>query len=152
MAKKKKYLAMDLKEVATVVTDVIGYRYREMERAFGNIQEPMMRAFKVGTEPMATDMVSFMLQHHRSGDTLSSFTTGTVLYNPTTDAYEFKLGFDFEKGGFPALILERGDNGSPMRMPNKSYWFIHWANKNNIEGVFDAMQTELSKMLKEVER
>ena len=147
MAKKKR--AMNLKELGTVVTDVMGQRYRQMEKAFGNVEQPMMRAFRVGSEPIARDIVAFMLQHHRSGDTLGSFNPGVVLFDPKADMYYLKLGFDVQKGGFPALILEYGDKGSPMRMPNQAFYFMHWANKNNIEGVFGAIQKELDKMLKE---
>lgn len=148
MAKNKR--VMDMKELASVITDVMGQRYRQMEKAFGNIEQPMMRAFRVGTEPMVNDIRAFMAQHKRSGDTIASFNPGVVLFDPTADMYYFKFGFDFNKGGFPALILEYGDSGSPMRQPNKAYYFMHWSKKNHVDGVFDAMQKELSKLLDEV--
>ena len=152
MAKKSKKRAMNFKELGNIITDVMSERYRQMEKVFGNVEEPMMKAIRVGSEPIANEIREFMAQHHRSGDTIGSFTPGVVLYDAKAEIYYFKLGFDVKKGGWPALILEYGDKGSPMRMPNQSYFFMHWANKNNIEGVYGAIQDELDKLLKEAGR
>lgn len=147
----KKRRVMNMPELAETVIDIVGMRYEAMEKAFGSIDEPMMRAFKVGSEPMVSEVRSFMSKHRRSGRTIASFNPGTVLFDSKSDMFYFKFGFDLKKGGFPALILEYGDSGSPMRMPNKAYFFLYWSSKNHVQEVYDRIQGELTRMLAEME-
>lgn len=137
----------NLKELGQTVTDIMGMRYRQLEKAFGNVEEPMMRAYRVGAQPMIDDIRVFMAKHHRTGTTMRSFNPGTLEFDG--NMYYFKFGFDMRTGGFPALILEYGDNGSPMRMPNTAYFFIHFAYKNNEREVFQLMQEEIKRALAE---
>lgn len=144
MMARKRSLS-NLKELGQTVVDIMGMRYEAMENAFGNIEEPMMRAYKVGAQPMIDDIRMFMDKHRRSGRTMASFNPGTLEFDG--DMYYFKFGFDMRKGGFPALILEYGDGGSPMRRPNTAYFFIHFAYKNHDKEVFQLMQEEIKRML-----
>lgn len=148
MAKKKR--VMNLPELGQVVSEAVSRHYKQLEQGFIHIEQPMMRAFRVASEPMANDIKAFMAQHHRSGDTIGSFNPGEVMFDPQADVYYFKLGFDISKGGFPALILEYGDSGSPMRMPNKGYFFMHFASRNNVDNVNKLIERELTKILKDV--
>ena len=150
---KKKMSAFDLPELADIVSSAVGGWADRLEKQFGNFEEPMIQAFQVAGEPMIYETMKFVSQggeHYRSGDTLSSFNTGT-LTEQDDGFYVFKFGFDMSKGGFPALILEYGDTGSPMRMPNKSHFFMHWATKKHSDALFTKMYDELERMVKKVE-
>ena len=153
MAKKtKKRTAMQMKEVAQIITDVISKHYDEMERAFDNIEEPFIEAFTAGAEPMIAELRAFVSNgsHYQTGETLDAFNPGMMFFDEKKGIYYFKFGFDLSAGGFPALILEYGDNGSPMRMPNKAYFFIHWATKNHADAVHRGVESELSDILKKI--
>ena len=152
MAKTKKRKAMNMPEVARIITDTISQHYHEMEKAFDNVEEPIIKAFTVGAEPMITDLKAFVSEgrHYRSSNTLDSFNPGEMTFDSEEGIYYFKFGFDMNVGGFPALILEYGDSGSPKRMPNTAYFFIYWASRNHADGVYKGVEAELTKMLKKI--
>ena len=152
MAKKKRR-AMNMPELARIVTDAVSQHYDRLEQAFDNVEEPFMRAFKVGAEPMVSELKQFVSKgkHYRSGDTLESFNPGVMEFDAKKGIYNYKFGFDMNTGGFPALILEYGDVGSPMRMPNEAYYFIYWASRNHVDGVSKGIQAELDRILKKIE-
>lgn len=142
--------ANNLGEVTEIITSYLAMYIKQIEEMFGDIEEPIRRAYASATQPMAEDMQNFMSKHHRSGRTISSFNPGSMVVENNGTLYRFKLGFDMKKGGFPALILEYGDSGSPMRMPNKAYFFMHWTKKNheakleaNMDKAFRDMLAEL---------
>lgn len=137
MAKKKRK-AMNMSELTEIVTSVyssIGQYASHMERIFGegSYVKVMGQAFSKITDPMYEDMRRFVSpgQHNRSDKTLKSLNRGELTLSDGGDRLYFKLGFDMNKGGFPALILEYGDSGSPMRMPNKAYFFVYYAVRNH---------------------
>lgn len=128
---KHNYSAFDLPELGDTISAVMGKYYNQLIQVFGEIETPLMAAYQEAAEPMAYEVMDFvsMGNHYRSGDTLASFNPGTMFVED--DWYVFKFGFDMSKGGFPALILEYGDSGSPKRMPNKPYFFLYWGVKNH---------------------
>lgn len=150
MAKKKR-TAMQMREVAEIITDAIAKHYDAIEQAFDDVEEPFIQAFQVGSQPMIAELRAFVSkgQHHKTGNTLDAFNPG-MMFKDGKGLFYFKFGFDLSKGGFPALILEYGDNGSPTRMPNKAYFFMHWANKRHSDDVRKGVEAELNDILKRI--
>ena len=148
---KKRTSAFDLPELANIVSSMVSNWADRLEKQFGNFEEPMIQGFQAGGEPMIRETREFVSQgnHYRSGDTLSSFNPGS-LTEQHEGFYVFKFGFDMSDGGFPALILEYGDTGSPKRMPNTAYFFMHWAKKNHVDEVENRVFAELERMIKKV--
>lgn len=149
---KQKHSAFDLPELADIVSSMVSNWADRLEKQFGNFEEPMIQAFQAGGEPMIYETMKFVShggEHYRSGDTLSSFNPGT-LTELQDGFYVFKFGFDMSKGGFPALILEYGDTGSPKRKPNTAYFFMHWAKKNHVDEVEGKVFAELDRMIRSV--
>ena len=152
MATKKRSVN-NLSELGQAVTGVYSTLLRNFELTFGNnnAKEVMFEVYKAGAKPMIGDIKAFMAQHNLTGKTLESFNDGVLVDVAGDGSYmKFKFGFDVKKGGLPALFLEYGDNGSPMRMPNKAYYFMYYAVKNNIDQFRDLADAEIERLLKEV--
>ena len=153
MAKStKKRTALQMKEVAEIITDTLSKHYAEIEEAFDDVEEPFLNAFKVGARPMVAELRDFVSKgkHYKSGNTLDSFEPGMMFKDDKNGLFYFKFGFDLSRGGFPALILEYGDTGSPMRMPNEPHFFMHWTSKKHSDAVQKGVDEELKKMLKDI--
>lgn len=135
-------------EMTEIISSWLAMKIDAIERTFGEIEEPIRRGYITSSKPMVADIKSFMSKHHKTGATMRSFNSGTLTQKGTY--YQFKFGFDMKKGGFPALILEYGDSGSPMRMPNKAYFFLHWAKKNHVDEIEDNMDAEFRLMIEEM--
>lgn len=157
MAKRKKktlrdgYTIRNFDEIGECISDFYSYRLDAFERAFteGKGKEFMLETFKAGAKPIIFDIERFMAQHERTGSTWSAFNEG-VLLDRGNDILYFKFGFDIKQGGLPALFLEYGDNGSPMRMPNKAHYFMYYAVENNIHQFRGLADAKVSEMLEEV--
>ena len=156
---KKHQSAFDMPElvgvISSVYSDIHKYASR-IESVFGegSYFRVMSKAFEKITDPMYEDMRDFVSKgkHYRSGNTLTSLSRGQMVVDDEGNRVTFKLGFDMNKGGFPALILEYGDKGSPMRMPNTAYFFVHWSVKNHKLTHFDADNEIFKPILEELNR
>lgn len=144
---KKKFSSFNLDVVGSEVVSLVSMKYKQLEKFFDNIEEPLDKAFKLATKGLSEDMKNFVSpsNHYRSGDTLKSFDDGKLTFDASNDWFSMRLGFDTKKGGWPALILEYGDSGSPMRMPNKAHFFIYKAQKTH--DVAHGMSAEIDNIM-----
>lgn len=134
MAKKTKVNGLpELTETITHYLANVDRFAQNVDKKLGSgaYEKIMERGLSAMARPMVKEMESFVSkgQHYKTGATLDSLNHGTLFVE---DGFiKYKFGFDMNKGGFPALILEYGDHGSPMRMPNEPHFFIYHAVKNN---------------------
>lgn len=152
---KKTFKAGGLQELGTTISNLIGADYKKLDKMLGEgskftAEDIMMRRFRIVAEPIIDDIERFMSEHEQTGETWSSFNRGVLVGNIRSGWIELYMGFDKTKGGLPAVILERGDTGSPMRMPNKAYYFMYYAERNN--PVDERMIERLNADLEDIKR
>lgn len=147
------YTVKNMGEIGEVVTDYYGGLLRKFDKVFGddNGADMMLRTFKAGAQPMIFDIERFMSEHEVTTETWGSFNEGVLIDNGQ-NWLDFKFGFDIKTGGLPALFLEYGDNGTPMRMPNRAYYFMYYAVENNIGHFKQLADEEVERMLSEIQR
>lgn len=154
---KKSYKAGNLSELGLTVSNILGKEYKQLEKMLGEnskftAEDVMLRRFNIIAEPIIADIERFMSQHELTGETWRSFNRGVLVGNTQLGWIELYMGFDKTKGGLPALILEYGDSGSPMRMPNKAHYFMYYAERNNMldERMIERLNADLEELKREL--
>lgn len=152
MAKsKKRYSSFDLDFLGESVLTAVGMQYARMEELYGNIAEPLQEAYKHAAAPFNEEVTRAVSPggHHQTGTVLKSYNAGTFKIENDGEWMTFYMGFDVRRGGWPALILEYGDSGSPLRCPNEPKFIIYKATKRHLDDMYE-INEKLVEFLKKV--
>jgi len=115
---------------------------KKIEKANGNLEDAISKAVEKSVELPKQDMLNFMEQHHRSGDTEESFTVYPIKWKDGVGTV--KLGFSIKKKGLPAVFL---NYGTPKIQPT---FFIQHAVDDHIDEIHQIHRNTLEEILKEL--
>lgn len=111
--------------------------------AGGGLEDALAKSLKASAVPIERDLMNFIRPRHITGDTEGSFTN--IHEVDRVGGYvSYKLGFDKEDGGLPALFL---DIGTPTITPT---FFVYYAFENNVDRVREEQERALKEVLKEL--
>lgn len=116
---------------------------QKISDAEGNVVDAVVKAAKASAKPIEADLLKFIRSHRLTGDTEDSFTN----IHDMKKGYgiiSYKLGFDKNNGGLPALFL---DIGTPTIKPS---FFVYYAFRNNVDRVKAEQEEALKEALREL--
>lgn len=115
-----------------------------IKKAGGKIEQATEKALKESAKPFYDDLQAGIQAHYKTGDTELSLRSTNVEWNGNVAS--LKVGFDMNRGGLPALILEYGSPKQPARP------FIRPAITRNKPKAKKIQQKVLGDILKELEK
>ena len=142
MAKKKKG---NFSHNGGVSLDFYGFQelLEKITKAGGNLEDALSKSLQASAKPIENDLRSFMSKHHRSGATIRSFENVHSVDRVGGYVY-YKLGFNKDKGGLPALFL---DIGTPTIKPT---FFVYYAFTSNADRVKKEQEQALIELLEDL--
>lgn len=116
---------------------------QKISDAEGNVVDAVVKAAKASAKPIEADLLKFIRNHHLTGETEASFKN---MYDMKKGygIISYKLGFDKDNGGLPALFL---DIGTPTITPS---FFVYYAFRNNVDRVKAEQEEALKEVLREL--
>ena len=121
----------------------------KMDRVFGDVQEPLSRAYKAGMKVPEGIMLDWFARtgkslkpHRRSGRTADSFYDGRLVWNKDGTAV-YVYGFKKDEGGLTALFFEYG---TPKIKPQ---FVMYYAVHDNLDVIARDLEAELMAVMKE---
>lgn len=116
---------------------------QKIDDAGGNVTDALSKSLVASSKPIERDLGEFMVKHHRTGRTISSF-ENLLNVDRMGLFIDYKLGFNKDKHGLPALFL---DIGTPTQNP---HYFIYYAFNNNVDRVKAEQEKALREILEEL--
>lgn len=112
--------------------------------AGGSLEDVLARTIQASARPIKNDLIGFMEpKHHVSGRTIKSFEDVHSIDRSRGFVF-YKLGFNKDKGGLPALYF---DLGVPTIKPT---FFVYYAFKNNADRVKREQENALLEILEDL--
>lgn len=144
MAKKKKGKG-NFSHHGGVSLDFYGFEelLQKIIDAGGNLEDSLAKSLEASAKPISNDLTSFMRMHKRTGKTLKSFEDVHSI-DRTRGFIFYKLGFNKDNDGLPALFL---DIGTPTQ---DATFFVYYAFKNNADRVKREQENALLEILEEL--
>lgn len=142
MAKKKKG---KFSHNGGVSLDFYGFQelLEKITKVGGNLEDALSKSLQASAKPIENDLREFMNKHHKTGDTIGSFENIHSVDRVGGYVY-YKLGFNKDNGGLPALYL---DVGTPTIKPS---FFVYYAFTNNADRVKQEQEQALLKILEDL--
>lgn len=128
-----------------VTVDFFGFEelLQKIDDAGGNVVDAVVEAAKASSKPIKADLLGFMAKHRLTGATEASFTDVQEV-KKGYGIISYKLGFDKEHDGLPALFL---DIGTPTIKPT---FFVYHAFEDNVDKVKAEQEAALRKAFEEL--
>lgn len=151
MAKKRSRKKGNFSHHGGVTLDFYGFEelLQKIIDAGGDLEDSLAKSLEASAKPIANDLTGFMREHHRTGKTLRSFEDVHSIDRARGFIF-YKLGFNKDKDGLPALYLDVGTKtelGAPRIEPT---FFVYYAFKNNADRVKREQENALLEILEEL--
>lgn len=116
---------------------------KKIDGTSNNVKDVVTKALENASKYPEKDMLDFIKRHRFTGITEESFEELKVKWSG--NRFSADMGFDADKGGVPAVFLDKGTTvfGTPRIKPS---FFIYYAFANN----WANMHREVDKATKEI--
>ena len=132
----------------SVTVDFFGFEeyLQKIADAEGNIVDAVVKAAKASAKPIEADLLGFIRPITREGDYVHTIDAFRNVHDMKKGygIISYKLGFDKDNGGLPALFL---DIGTPTITPS---FFVYYAFRNNVDRVKAEQEEALKEVLREL--